>query len=270
MSKKAATILLVEDSLTAVGMITEMLRDAGNLGFSKYFFEVDHRDSIATSVEYLISQKVDLILLDLNLPDSEGLDTFAKIHDHVQNVPIVILTGVEDELLGIKALQMGAQDYWLKSEISRNILIRIINYAMERYQLLNELEIRVEERTQELLVVNQRLQQEALEREQRQEELQKINDHLLKVRLSLEGQVASAKKKKEDLVQKMSELTLSKADLAQNQVELTKRVSSLEAEKETLRDQLVLYYEALQQSNTDIDELLVKIQTLSNKDSEPF
>ncbi len=259
MDRKTITILLVEDSQATVGMIKEMLQDSDNSGFSKYFFDVDHQSSVSTALEQLIRKKTDLILLDLNLPDSEGLDTFTKMYEHVPYIPIVILTGIEDELMGIKALQMGALDYWPKAEISRNILIRIINYAMLRHRFLNELEACVEERTQEVLAVNQQLQQEVQDRKKRQQELQQINDNLLKVQQDLEEKITFAEKNHINMVRQVSELTLSKADLTQNRMKMKQEINSLGQEKETLQDQLVLYYEALQEANIKIDELLIQV-----------
>ncbi len=172
MSKSSATILLIEDSLTAAGLIMEMLLHTDADRWPTLAFAVDHRKSLAEGLAYLDQKKPDIVLLDLNLPDSEGLCTFARLHEYTPNIPIVILTGMEDETLGVKALQMGAQDYCTKDEISQNTLIRLVNYSIERHQLFNELEMRVERRTRELRVTNEQLENEIQERKQAEKKLQ--------------------------------------------------------------------------------------------------
>ena len=106
------------------------------------------------------------VLLDLGLPDSQGLGTFEQARASAKHIPIIVLTGLDDEDLGVRAVQAGAQDYLVKGQVSSQLLTRSIRYAMEReqarlmIQLLNaELEQRVAERTRELEASNQALQQ---------------------------------------------------------------------------------------------------------------
>src|ERR1700733_6176433 len=82
-----------------------------------------------------------VVLLDLNLPDSHGAETFRKILDHAPGVPVVILSGQDDEALAIKALHQGVQDYLVKGDITSNHLERAMRYAMERQALLRTLEM---------------------------------------------------------------------------------------------------------------------------------
>ncbi|MBF0287650.1 MAG: response regulator [SAR324 cluster bacterium] len=174
MNRSSATILLIEDSLTAAGVIVEMLLDTDVEKWPTRVFAVEHRETLARGLDYLDHWKPDIVLLDLNLPDSEGLDTLVRVHEYVPNVPIIVLTGMDDESLGVTALQKGAQDYWPKDEISPTILIRLVNYAIERHQLFNELEMRVEQRTSELRVANELLQENELRLNQQLAELKHI------------------------------------------------------------------------------------------------
>jgi PAS domain S-box-containing protein len=114
----------------------------------------------------------DVILLDLSLPDSQGIASFLTLRDRVPNLPIVVLTGLDDQTLAISAMQQGAQDYLIKGQVDSNLLLRSIRYAIERErtetalrQAKSELEQRVVERTQDLQQTNNRLQLELLERQ---------------------------------------------------------------------------------------------------------
>src|SRR5271155_954370 len=82
-----------------------------------------------------------VVLLDLNLPDSHGADTFRRVMEHAPNVPVVVLSGQDDEVLAMKAVHQGVQDYLIKGDISSKHLERAIRYAVERQGLLRALEM---------------------------------------------------------------------------------------------------------------------------------
>ncbi|MGC2543864.1 MAG: response regulator, partial [Candidatus Sulfotelmatobacter sp.] len=82
-----------------------------------------------------------VVLLDLNLPDSRGAETFRRVLEHSPNVPVVILSGQDDEALAMKAVHQGVRDYLIKGNISSQHLERAIRYAVERQALLRSLEI---------------------------------------------------------------------------------------------------------------------------------
>jgi putative nucleotidyltransferase with HDIG domain len=112
------------------------------------------------------SSTFDLILVDLILPDSYGLETFSKIHQKVPELPIVILSGLEDEGIAIQAVRDGAQDYLVKGDIGRDLLWRVMRYAIERMKIAgdlrrarDDLEERVRERTAELAAANETLKE---------------------------------------------------------------------------------------------------------------
>lgn len=96
---------------------------------------VEPVDRLSKGLSRLEQGCVDLVLLDLGLPDSQGLDTFEKIHSAALQVPIVILTGLKDDALGVEAVRRGAQDYFSKGKLDGPLLVRAITYAVERKKL---------------------------------------------------------------------------------------------------------------------------------------
>lgn len=133
-------ILLVEDDPVDAELIQDMLSE-----IKTNFCEVESCDKLSKCLEFLGNKKIDLILLDLSLPDSWGLDTLTKVYNKVPYVPIVILTGLDDESSAIQAAQMGAQDYLVKGQIGVNLLMRVITYAIERKRSVEELRQRERE-----------------------------------------------------------------------------------------------------------------------------
>ena len=124
---RSIKVLLVEDNPGDARLIQEILSESkGTL------FELELADRLLTAREYLTNGDIDFILLDLSLPDSQGLDTFRKMRAHVPEMPIVVLSGLNDETIAIKAVQEGAQDYLVKGQVDPNVLIRSIRYAIER------------------------------------------------------------------------------------------------------------------------------------------
>lgn len=120
-------VLLIEDNPGDVRLVQEML-DEGP-GFA---FDIECLGRLDSGVERLAKGGIDLLLLDLDLPDSQGLDTFIKAHTQATEVPIVVLTGFDDEKLGLNAVQKGAQDYLVKGKIDGNQLVHAVRYAIER------------------------------------------------------------------------------------------------------------------------------------------
>jgi two-component system, cell cycle sensor histidine kinase and response regulator CckA len=121
-------ILLVEDNPGDVLLLQETLSD-----ITHFELELAHVDRLAKALDRLQSETFDVVLLDLLLPDSEGLETFIQIYDWVPLTPIVVLTGMADETLALRAMQAGAQDYLVKGHMSGSeLLMRSIRYAIER------------------------------------------------------------------------------------------------------------------------------------------
>jgi DNA-binding NtrC family response regulator len=91
-------------------------------------------------LECLAAGDIDIVLLDLSLPDSLGLDTFTRVYDKAPCLPIIVLTGLDDEELAAKAVREGAQDYIIKGQVDSNLLARAIRYAIERKRAEKERE----------------------------------------------------------------------------------------------------------------------------------
>jgi PAS domain S-box-containing protein len=172
-------ILLVEDNPGDVRLLREILR-----GTASTRCEIVSAMSLAMGIDILSKGDLpsfDAILLDLSLPDSQGLDTLVRLRSKAGNIPIVVLTGLDDEGLALIAMQRGAQDYIIKGQADRNLLLRSIRYAIERErtetalrQAKLGLEQRVVERTHALQQANHQLELELAER-QRTEAALKIS-----------------------------------------------------------------------------------------------
>jgi DNA-binding response OmpR family regulator len=124
-------VLVLEDNSTDIALIQQMLKGTVSFKRKKYMFENDFCRTLDEAKEYLKSNYVDVVLLDLNLPDSRGLDTFQNFHKSFPDVPIIILSGFGDENLSLHALQEGARDYLIKGEFNDKSLVNAILGALE-------------------------------------------------------------------------------------------------------------------------------------------
>jgi two-component system cell cycle response regulator len=127
-------ILLVEDNPGDIRMIREMLLDIEGTGF-----ETESVNTLAEGLKRLSEVEFDALLLDLGLPDSNGMGTLTKVISQYPELPVIVLTGLADAQAGVRAVHQGAQDYLTKGEISSNLLNRSIRYAIERKRLLTEM-----------------------------------------------------------------------------------------------------------------------------------
>ncbi|KAM3097986.1 response regulator [Phormidesmis sp. 146-35] len=123
-------VLLVEDNPGDVQILKVHLRQAN--AFSQ--ITLTHVETLRDALSSLAQQSVDVILLDLSLKDSEGLETFIRLHQETPATPIIVLTGLDDEGLATQAMQQGAQDYLPKGEVNGSFLLRSMRYAIERTQ----------------------------------------------------------------------------------------------------------------------------------------
>jgi len=121
---------LIEDNPGDVRLIQEILKEEG-FGVEN----IEHVDRLAKARTRLAEGTVDAVLLDLGLPDSQGLATFEKVHSAAPRVPVVILTGLKDATQGVEAVRKGAQDYINKGKLDGPLLARALTYAVERKKL---------------------------------------------------------------------------------------------------------------------------------------
>src|SRR5260221_6630532 len=128
-------LLLVEDNPADAHLISTALRYADSQQFT-----LVHVERLSVALSWLEKKQFAVILLDLSLPDSWGLDTIKQIQTHAPHLPVVVMTGRDDEELAIKALQEGAQDYLVKGQVEPHTLMRALRYAIERHRLLQELQ----------------------------------------------------------------------------------------------------------------------------------
>ena len=129
-------ILLIEDNPGDARLVREMLSEINDPTFS---FDIECVTKLSTGLEFLARNKVDVILLDLSLPDSHGLETFFQVYKQSPDTPIVVLSGFKDETLSIEAVKNGAQDYLVKGHVDGHLLKRSIRYAIERQGIEREL-----------------------------------------------------------------------------------------------------------------------------------
>ena len=130
MSESATHVLLVEDDAADAYMLRRVLTAKGGCRFT-----LEHVDRLSKGLDRLEAGGVDVLLLDLDLPDSFGLETFHAINRRLPQVPIVVMSGHDDEKVALEAVRDGAQDYLVKGEFDRALLWRSIRYAVERHHL---------------------------------------------------------------------------------------------------------------------------------------
>jgi len=125
-------LLIIEDDKEDAYLIREMLADV------RREVQVFQAERLAAALEQLAHESVSLVLLDLGLPDSQGIDTLRTMVARMPSLPVIVLTGLRDRDFGIMAIQEGAQDYLVKGQINADLLARAIAYALERKKLENE------------------------------------------------------------------------------------------------------------------------------------
>ncbi len=147
-------LLLVEDNPADARWVRELLADAGG------GVELTHVESLGEALALLGERNFDVLLLDLDLPDSAGTETFASVIKASGSVSVVVLTGLDDESIGSQAVAAGAQDFLVKGRFDGSFLLRTLQHAVERQRLLS------------------RLAREVALREEAQVALEQVNDVL--------------------------------------------------------------------------------------------
>jgi len=180
MDEQNIRVLLVEDNEEHAQLLRRLLVEADDP-----IFEVTHFTALRPALDALDMPGFDLVLLDLSLPDSDGIDTFLRMQDRAPDLPIVVLTGMDDEALAVETVHRGAQDYLVKGRVDDRVLVSSMRYALERKKAQHELkrarddlEKRVADRTGELLAANEKLQNQIWERKRAESALLESNRQL--------------------------------------------------------------------------------------------
>ncbi len=132
--ENAIKVLLIEDDEDDYFLSAELLRES-----QVRSFRITWAQRLEAGLEHLAQETPDVVLLDLSLPDSQGIGTFLRIHEAAGHLPVILLTGLDDESVGIHAVQEGAQDYLVKGSIDSHLLVRAILYAIERKRTKEQL-----------------------------------------------------------------------------------------------------------------------------------
>jgi len=180
MDVKLIKVLIIEDDLDYYQLVKDILSESENPTFL-----IEHREKLSQGLERLVQGNIDIILLDLGLPDSSGIKTFMYVHSNAPDIPIIILTGTEDDRFAIEAVHRGAQDFLFKGLMDPDSMVRAIKYAIERKKIEKELketrdqlEKRVEERTAELKKTNIELLDQIAERKKAEKVLKESEKRL--------------------------------------------------------------------------------------------
>jgi len=128
-------VLLIEDNPGDARLIKEMLAEDDTTPFRLVCV-----DRLSRALECLTEERPVLVLLDLSLPDSQGLETFSRVSTHSPSVPIIVLTGNDDQTLALNAVKAGAQDFLVKGRINSDLLVRAMRYSIERKRYQEEIE----------------------------------------------------------------------------------------------------------------------------------
>ncbi|MBN2475219.1 MAG: response regulator [Pirellulales bacterium] len=168
-------VLLIEDCPTDARVVQFLLRQArGAMEVRHGLFEVTRADRLASALDRLARADFDVVLLDLQLPDSDGLETLTRVKTAAEDVPIIVMTGLDDDGIALSVIQSGAQDYLAKDHLDERVLARTIRHAIERKRA----EVQLLRRAGELEAAHARIQQQAAELKARAEELDRINREL--------------------------------------------------------------------------------------------
>lgn len=140
MNGETVSVLLVEDSPGDARLVKEYLSDAKG----EFNAELTVKETLADALDLLELKPFDVILLDMSLPDSNGIDTFTSCHSAAPRTPILLLTGLSDDMIARQIIALGAQDYLVKGSLDGATMARAIKYAIERNELQKELHAHAE------------------------------------------------------------------------------------------------------------------------------
>lgn len=183
-------ILSIEDNPADARILQKILSPIDRVATPQEYrvskFEIVELACLQDALHALSHATFDAILLDLGLPDSQGLETVRQVYERAPKIPILVMTGLDDEELAMEALRQGAQDYLVKGEIRRPWLVRAIHYAIERQQIVEQLQ----KLNAELARSNRELEQFAyIASHDLQQPLMSIGAFVQLISMKLEGRI---------------------------------------------------------------------------------
>jgi signal transduction histidine kinase len=140
MTQEEIKILLIEDNPDDVELISILLARS-----KKIAVRIGRAARLSEAMDLLAKERFDIVLSDLGLPDSRGMDTFTRINAASMDTPVIVLTGLDDEEIASEAVRQGAQDYIVKDAVNAELLAKAVRYAIERLKLVVELKNRMSE-----------------------------------------------------------------------------------------------------------------------------
>jgi len=129
MDDKIIKVLYVEDDMDHAILISELIKEIKNV-----HYKLTHVQQLNEALLELDNDNYDIILLDLSLPDEQGVDTVTRVCEKAPDIPVVVISATDDETMAIKALQKGAQEYLVKGKVNSHSLSRILRYAIMRHK----------------------------------------------------------------------------------------------------------------------------------------
>lgn len=154
MNPSTINVLLIEDNPGDVHLVKTLLAQSNVAENAPSVINLTHTERLTRAQAMLYTDPCDLVLLDLSLPDADGLNSFLELNQSHPTIPVVILSGHADHDLAIQAVQLGAQDYLAKNDLSTNLLVKTIHHTIERHRLLLEISQRASELEHQNLALN--------------------------------------------------------------------------------------------------------------------
>lgn len=134
--KTTLKILLIEDSDFSATITQNMLEESKSYEYMDYVFDLFHVHLLSEAMAAISENDFDVILLDLNLPDSLGIETLTRLINYCSDVPVIVLSNIDDFKLSHHTIRCGAQDYLIKGQYNIDMLIRSISYSVERFSMI--------------------------------------------------------------------------------------------------------------------------------------
>ncbi len=129
MKNKIIKILYIEDEIDHAILIGELIKEATNVNY-----KMTHVQQLDEALVELDNERYDIVMLDLSLPDKQGVESITTVNERAPDIPVVVMTSMDDESMAIKALQKGAEEFLVKGEMNSHALSRVLRYAIIRHK----------------------------------------------------------------------------------------------------------------------------------------